>query len=457
MFAQYLSADPVDSSVVAVSRLGGVAILDSGSQLPDILNSPFNSIDSIAFGSTGTTLYGYNNSNTGFDFYQMSVNSSGVSLVGDFGRILYGFNAEIKNHDGLIYSSNGAVINPAIPALQGMYLPYANAAISGFFDDTTKEAYFLRYDPTKTPASSVLRYNLSNYSYLDSTPLSGLQSRGWDLIRYGKNNIALATPSGLAFATVSTAAPPVPDLAHLTVRHLVNDAARSRIYGTVPGRVAGIGNSVAVIDPATSSIVSTIPVGSEPDVMALSPDDEYLYVGLDGGGSVARINLTTNAVDQTFSMGSDSSFGSETPQSISVSPANSSVIAVARAFPTIIPDQADVAIFSNGAMLPNTTQRGVGSSTVAFCNSGSIPYGFDGRTTSFGFYTMSVDSNGVQQTGEVSGLIVGSANIICDSKVIYASTGYVVDPLANTQLGVFTGLQNPSGMAVDDTNKRYSS
>lgn len=453
LIAQNLSANPVSSNEVAVSRLAGVVILNQGAELSNIAASPFDSINSIAFGSSGTNLYGYNNANTGFDFYRMSVSPSGVSLVDKYERLFYGFYADIQNHGGFIFSSNGTVVDPAVPALRGMF-PGANASVSAFFDDTTKEAYFLQYDPTKTPSNSVLRYNLSNYSFLDSTPVNGPQSQGWDLIRYGTNNIALATSSGLTFATVSTAIPPVPDLAHLTVKHLLNDPMRNRIYATVPGSVPAIGNSIGIIDPTAAAIVSSIPVGSEPDVMALSADGAYLYVGLDGAGSIARVNLATGAVDQTFSLGTDTLYGADLPGSIAVSPTNSTIIAVARAFSNLVPDQAGVAIFSNGTMLPSTTQTATGSGTVAFCSSGSTLYGFDNQTTGFGFYTMSVTSSGVQQTGVAPNLIMGAANIICDMNVIYASSGYAVDPVNNKQLGVFSGLMNPGGMAVDDANQK---
>lgn len=453
--AQYLSANPANSNEVAVSSpMYGkeyVVILDQGMELPNIVSSPFDSVDSIAFGSSGTSLYGYNNYDTGFNFDRLSVDSSGVSLLDSYGRIFYGFNADIQNHDGLIYSSNGTVVNPAVPALQGTF-PGASDASSAFFDDTTKEAYFLRCDPAKKPPDSVLRYNLNNYSFLDATTLNSTVYSCRDLIRYGSNGIAFADSAGLNFGTVSTATPVAPDLAHLTVNHLLSDPARGRIYATVPGSVPVIGNSVAIIDPTNATIVSTIPVGSEPDVMALSADGAYLYVGLDGAGSVARVNLATNTVDQTFSLGSDTTNGARVPASISVSPSNSTEIAVARAFPTLIPDQAGVAIFSNGTMLPNTTGRD--SSTVAFCSSGSTLYGYDNQTTAFGFYTMSVDSNGVQQIGYVPGLITGVGNIICDANVVYASTGYAVDPINDTSLGVFSGLLGPSGMAVDDANKK---
>jgi hypothetical protein len=107
-------------------------------------------------------------------------------------------------------------------------------------------------------------------------------------------------------------------------------------------------------------------------------------------------------------------------------------------------------------MLPNTTptRLGTGSGTIAFCSSSSTLYGFDNQSTGFGFYTMSVDNNGVQQTGIASGLIVGAANITCDANVIYASTGYAVNPLTNTQLGTFFNMLGAKAVAVDDGNDK---
>jgi len=67
---------------------------------------------------------------------------------------------------------------------------------------------------------------------------------------------------------------------------------------------------------------------------------------------------------------------------------------------------------------------------------------------------MSVDATGVKQTGEVQGLITGGANIQCDQNVIYATSGYAVDPVRNSQLGKFSGMHNPIALALDDTNKK---
>ena len=48
------------------------------------------------------------------------------------------------------------------------------------------------------------------------------------------------------------------------------------------------GNTVVIIDPASASIESSVLVGSEPGKLALSDDDEVLYVGLDGANAVRR-------------------------------------------------------------------------------------------------------------------------------------------------------------------------
>lgn len=184
--------------------------------------------------------------------------------------------------------------------------------------------------------------------------------------------------------------------------------------------------------------------------MALSLDEAYLYVGLDGAWSVARLNLATSAVDLTSFVGLDPFLpGPTLPASISVSPSDSTTVAV-RINPNVQPNDELVTIYQQGVMLPNITNHG---NTVALCSSGSVLYGFDNQISGT-FLTMSVNATGVQQTGSASGLIGGVANIICDNNVVYASTGYVVDPLSNTQLGVFSGLLSPGGVAVDDSNQK---
>ena len=77
-------------------------------------------------------------------------------------------------------------------------------------------------------------------------------------------------------------------------------------------------------------IVYTIPVGSNPNQIAVSNDGSTAYVGIDGATSVRKVNLNTRTAEDTIPLEYDSVFGAGTANalSIAVNPANSNEIAV---------------------------------------------------------------------------------------------------------------------------------
>ena len=62
-------------------------------------------------------------------------------------------------------------------------------------------------------------------------------------------------------------------------------------------------NSVTVINGATNSVVSTIPVGSGVSADAFDPSNGYIYASNFGSNSISVINGATNTVVSTISMG----------------------------------------------------------------------------------------------------------------------------------------------------------
>ena len=71
---------------------------------------------------------------------------------------------------------------------------------------------------------------------------------------------------------------------------------------------SGFGNSVSVINPATNTVTATIPVGTEPHGVAVSPTGPYagdIYVTNYGGGTVSVINPATNTVTATIPVGTN--------------------------------------------------------------------------------------------------------------------------------------------------------
>jgi YVTN family beta-propeller protein len=70
--------------------------------------------------------------------------------------------------------------------------------------------------------------------------------------------------------------------------------------------VANAGShSVSVIDPATNTVVATVPVGSNPVYTAVTPDGTKAYVTNAGAKSVSVIDPSTNSVAATVPVGSN--------------------------------------------------------------------------------------------------------------------------------------------------------
>jgi DNA-binding beta-propeller fold protein YncE len=87
----------------------------------------------------------------------------------------------------------------------------------------------------------------------------------------------------------------------LAANRLLYDEARQLLYVSTPGSAGALGNSVAVVDPATAEVRESITVGSEPDSLALASGSQSLLVALQGAPSVKRIDLASMQVDGGFS------------------------------------------------------------------------------------------------------------------------------------------------------------
>src|SRR5262249_15780680 len=150
------------------------------------------------------------------------------------------------------------------------------------------------------------------------------------------SGFAYATASGeIVFVNATFPSLPIPSLSQLPVNRLIYDGARQRIYASIPGRGGALGNTVAMINPATAAIVASIPIGSEPGILALSSDSTYLYVALQGAALVKRINLNTQQVDLQFGLGFDQNFGPKFAQDLSVMPGDPNTVAIAKMYTTI--------------------------------------------------------------------------------------------------------------------------
>jgi uncharacterized repeat protein (TIGR01451 family) len=216
------------------------------------------------------------------------------------------------------------------------------------------------------------------------------------------------------------------------------------LYVAVPASAgSGIGNCLVGVDPVTGNIVRKIYVGSNPNKLTFSSDGTQLFVGLDGAGAVAQVNLTTGQVVRQFSDGA----GPDRAYFLSAVPGESNSVAVAES------GNFNVTIYDAGVARASTSSSlGSWSGPLAFDSSASTLYLLD---TGFNpaVNAMTVSSTGI--TGE-STLYSGdfyASSIQYDNGRLYLSNGDILDVSTGAlldQLYVGTNFSD-SGPVVSDS------
>ena len=249
----------------------------------------------------------------------------------------------------------------------------------------------------------------------------------------------------------------------MVTNHIVYDSYNHKVYASIPGSAASNPNTVAEIDAATGTVEAYLPVGSEPDALALSSDGQYLYVGIDGASAVARIKLTTNAIDQQFSLGAGS-LGSQYPYhagSIVPLPGLPQSVAVTRNYFGVSPSNDGVVVYDNGIMRPNFLRtRAASFDSVVAAGSPDRLYSYDNEDSAYTFAQLNLDANGLSigQTSDSFGTyVLGGYGVKikfdAGNGLVYSTSGRIIDPQALTNVGTFPGLtyteltQNGSNLA----------
>ncbi len=242
----------------------------------------------------------------------------------------------------------------------------------------------------------------------------------------------LVTPTIIVEGTTTAAIKPI----DLPANDLLFDLARQVIYASVPGRGGPTGNSVTPISVPDGAIGSPIPVGSEPNRMALSDDGQYLYVGLDGSATVRRVNLKTQKAEIEFALGSDFC-GPLRAEDIAVVPGNSAAVVISKSNGKCSPRHAGVTLYIDGVARGNSTSGHTGSNVIQF-ESSSILYGYNNETTEFGLRTMTVSPAGVAVSATMQNLFSGfDHRIRLEDGLLYSTGGQVVDPKRMVLIGTY--------------------
>jgi DNA-binding beta-propeller fold protein YncE len=234
----------------------------------------------------------------------------------------------------------------------------------------------------------------------------------------------------------------------LAANALVYNPFDFRLYVSVGSAQGAGGNSIAVIDPYTGSIVKSIFVGSEPKRMAISDDGTSLWVALDGAAAVRQVDLRSSIAGQQFNVGSDSVSGFWYPRDVAVLPGTHDSVLVTRYSKSSSAEDGPL-VYDNGVPRAYSSSVGfLGEVGVIMTYSPELVFAYSG-----GFPTLStacVNANGYFAKQEASPFSILQGRYAFVQNVIYTGTGVAYDIASTNILGTYAGR----GPVAADASKR---
>ncbi|MFN8515514.1 MAG: YIP1 family protein [Chloroflexia bacterium] len=239
----------------------------------------------------------------------------------------------------------------------------------------------------------------------------------------------------------------------VAVNDLQYDATRRVLYASVPSSDPTYGNRVVAIDPFAGVIGKTITTVNTPSALALSSDNRYLYVGLNGDAAIQRIDLATDTVDLTIPL-VDAKGNTYTASTIVIAPDDPKTIVVgqaAKGVSTMVAVET-VAVYADGQQRSQVVRRNdIGGNGLFFCDDSATLYGTDGG---YQFYTFDFTADGVQLRGNPARIFEehGSwPNIVCAGGLLYTSQGDVFEPTSGRKMRGFGGAWQEALVCVDES------
>lgn len=271
-------------------------------------------------------------------------------------------------------------------------------------------------------------------TYVNSGELEAIPTTA-DLATPGIVQVAVLNPAPGTLSgamTFDVTYPATITVLDLPANDLVWDPFAQLIYASLPSTYGENGNSIAVINPATGAVTGYHFAGSEPTKLALSATSNYLYVGLNGNGSIERLNLPAFTKDINVSLGKETNGGAYIASDLKVSPSDAHTYAVA------LNITSECCGYQSGPLsfYTDSTKLADSVTSTAFSQilfpTGSTLYGYSNGIVS----QVAVSSAGGTLGQQWSDLVYGSA-IQYASGLIYGGDGQSFNPTAGALVGTY--------------------
>ena len=224
----------------------------------------------------------------------------------------------------------------------------------------------------------------------------------------------LNNSSVLALWVQSPGSAPSVSTLSLVTKDLVPDPVRDRLYASIGKSAPLLSNSVLVIDPNGGPFIP-VRLGSDPGRLAISADGQFLYVGLDNGAGVRRLDLATLTVDLSFPIPN-----SRRVLDMAVCPTNSDLVAVSRH-----QDEA-ITVYDRGVSRPNELRGYVG--LLAFSDTTGELYTCNEFYSNVPLYRIDAGPSGVAILDSQPAKPSHAIEMKFSGGILYYGRGMVLDP-----------------------------
>ncbi|MDX1471532.1 MAG: T9SS type A sorting domain-containing protein [Flavobacteriaceae bacterium] len=226
---------------------------------------------------------------------------------------------------------------------------------------------------------------------------------------------------------------------------LVYSSTTDRIYATVPSSNGISGNSIGTINPYTSTLQQTVPIGTDPTVLAISDDEQYLYNGFAASPVVRRYIIGSSMAGLQIQLGNDATNGDYIANDIEVLPGQNNSVVVSRKFLSASPSFAGLAVFDDNTQRTTTSSNSNIANVIEFTNTNSV-LGFNNETSEYGLRDFTIDANGISQVALYPDVLSGDGlDFIINGDFLYASDGTIVDVSSTPSvLGQFADANGPA-------------